>query len=101
MEISTAICLIIVAGIIVGGWLFSKEIDLRKPPQPLPQPHPPMSDAARAIEILNQQLEQLNSFYDDNNDDDVLAEISKINTVLASIATKPAGTMCKCGGKNV
>lgn len=99
MEISTAVCLILIVGLLVGGFLMGKEIDLRKPIPAPPLPCPPLSDVGRAITALEIQLERLQDHYADDQDSDVLAEISKINTVLAGIATQSSGNICKCGGK--
>jgi hypothetical protein len=104
MDFDTGACLVIVAAIIVGGWLMSKEIDLRKPlppPQPPCPPEPPLSDAARAIIVLENQLSRLQDEYENNNDSDVLKEISKVNATLAAIANPQSGKICSCGGKKV
>jgi len=100
MEISTVICLVLIAAILVGGWLFGKEIDLRKPPAPPEPPELPLSDTARAIIALEDSLKRLQDEYNECSDADVLKEVGKVNDALIQIASR-SGTMCKCSGKNV
>lgn len=97
MEISTVVCIIIVAAILGIVQLLSKEIDLRKPPS---IPEPRQSDIGMAIDALERELTQLNSFYEEDNDQkEVLVEIGKISAALIQIATRERDNVCKCGGK--
>ena len=92
-------CAIVIVAIIVGGWLMAKDIDAKRPLPPPRLPDPPQTDTARAIDVLQQQLEQLHSHYEEDQDRTVLAEISKVNAALAVIATQSTGNICKCGLK--
>lgn len=113
--LTLAAAAVLIAVILVAGYLMAKDMankhhlalvdaESKRPPKPIPPPEPPrapLSDTAMAIEALHIQLGRLQDEYENNQDSDVLDEISKINATLAKIATTPSGKMCSCAGKKV
>jgi len=94
MDLVTAGLVLLVVGIVVGGWLYSKEIDSKKPlppPAPPKMPESPKSDIAIAISALEDELCRLHDRLEDsgypNEVDMALVEaMSNIHNRIAELA---------------